>query len=400
MFEHMLYGFLGMISTLYLTRSFRALAKSPVRHATTFSIQNLLHPPNTTTAQLLSERAIPNERLRRAFRLTNTFVSPSVDIHRAFVGRAASLLRTAQAQGKGWQHFQEAATQAVQASLPNSACDFDAFVEGVTLRTILVGFLDVGWTSFAEEDITIVATHITRLWSLSKRPEPIPLSQLDTLNFHLRRLIPDEQAYPNPLDFVIPVWETLWRVVVTVLAHVHNDDRGRHIFADFHQNPTDIQFRAYESDQTPSPSVQAFVAEAMRLHPPSKHIGRAKRYPHPLLSMLPSCVSAAFPQLLGPMCHDSADIETVQRSGVWGSDCTMFDPTRHHPLRLIQAQEATLLAFGYGKLKCIAAGWAPVAVGVIVAAILDIVDGKTYEIVAGAHIGGREGWEGWSVRLV
>ncbi|KAF8875704.1 hypothetical protein BD779DRAFT_1678116 [Infundibulicybe gibba] len=154
------------------------------------------------------------------------------------------------------------------------------FIQDITLRTMLVGLLQVDSDviDFAPEDVAVVSKLITNLWARSKTSALIPPHLLKTLNMHLRRLIPDEEQYPNPLDFVIPVWETLWRVVATAVYHLMEDPHARLVFARLHDTPTYEQFQLdspapYADPNAKSnatgPSAQDFIAEVMRLYPPA-----------------------------------------------------------------------------------------------------------------------------------
>ncbi|KAG6861786.1 hypothetical protein C0995_012290 [Termitomyces sp. Mi166 len=363
-------------------------------HRTIPALQHLLNPPNASSQDILTSRALPNARLIRAFALTNTFVSRDIGVHKAFVGRAMSLLKAA--TERGWSHFQNIAIDSVEEALPHAdKKDFDAFVQDVTMRVALVAILDidVSLEELDSEDIHVVSTLITLLWSLSKKPDPIPAQLLPRLNYHLRRLIHDENAYPNPLDFVIPIWETMWRVIATSVAYAHNSS---HIFSKLHSSPTMDQFRYFDSTH---PSVEWFVTEVMRLHPPSKRIARASLTPLFPIS-LPSNFTA---KLFGPLLRrECADIGSVLRSKhIWGMDADTFEPLRFHSNRLTWEQEMIKsLPFGYGRFKCVAASWAPMAAGIVSAAILERLQGSDFCLVAGKSIGGREGWSGWSVVAV
>jgi len=139
----------------------------------------------------------------------------------------------------------------------------------VTLRAIIGGLLDptADISLLDSNDICVVAELITDIWLLSKKPDPIPAHLLQTLQDRLRRLVPDHDLYPNPLDFVIPTWETFWRVVAVILAHVENDAEASRAFLDFFENPSSEQFRAATFDGA-APSVRHYVIEALRCIPP------------------------------------------------------------------------------------------------------------------------------------
>lgn len=375
----------------------RARLSKTITYCSTTSIIHLFKPPGATPHDLLVARATPNERLVRAFGLTNTFVSSDSNIHTSFVGHAKHLLRAA--EKRGWSNFQQVAVRAVDTALPTSSLsNFDVFVQDVTLRVALVGLLDVD-VDVAEldpGDIQVVAALITELWALSKKPEPIPNHLLPSLNHHLRRLMTDRDTYPNPLDYVIPVWETLWRVVATTVGHVHRDHLLLDIFGDLQGCPTVPQFRLLK-DQS-RPSAEAIVSEAMRLYPPSKHIFRAA-FVNNFRSVLPSCLQHLVPESFGYVLRECADIGTVLRSNIWGTDAAEFNPSRHHAPSFSPDQgNAMAFVFGYGRHRCVAASWAPMAAAIIIGAILDRVqDGSNHEVIAGPRIGGREGWEGWYI---
>jgi hypothetical protein len=388
----------GLIAlALYFLRQVR-LQKKAIIYCSTASIIRLFRPPNATPHDLLIARATPNQRLVRAFALTNTFVSSDPNIHASFVGHTKHLLRTA--EKRGWSIFQQISVEAVHAALPLTlSLDFDTFVQDVTLRVALVGLLEVD-ADVAEldpDDIQVVAALITELWALSKKPDPIPIHILPRLNDHLRHLVPDKDMYPNPLDYVIPVWETLWRVVATTIAHVHHDRISCDTLGELHSSPTLRQFRLFKDEF--QPSAEALISETMRLHPPSKHIIRAA-FLNTFSSMLPFRFRHFLPKSFGYVLRECADIGTVLReSGVWGPDAAQFKPVRHHSSNIAQDQlDAMAFVFGYGRHRCVAASWAPMAAAIIVAAILDQVqDESGYKLKAGPRIGGREGWEGWSV---
>ncbi|KAG5640739.1 hypothetical protein DXG03_007368 [Asterophora parasitica] len=385
----------GLPSALFYSRKRRL--RDITIHRTISTIQHLLDPPKSTSRERLIARAIPNARLIRAFALTNTFVSDDSDVHTKFVAHATSLLKAAR-----WPHFQQVAADAVEAALlSGSQIPFDAFIQDVTMRVALVGLLGVDTPVQSEldpHDISAVATLITSLWSLSKKSDPIPPDLLPLLNQHLRRLIPDAHAYPNPLDYLIPVWETLWRVVATTVAYAHGDDSGGAVFAELRRLPTIVQFRALKDSQ---PSAEWFVTEAMRLHPPSKHIARSSLV-RPLVSRLLPLVDTLLAMVIAPWVHrECADIEAVLRStDIWGADADTFDTLRYQPERLTQEQEGIRwLAFGHGRYRCVAAAWAPMAAGIISAEVLDRLTGSQPDLrlVEGDHrnIGTREGWKDW-----
>ncbi|KAK0443135.1 uncharacterized protein EV420DRAFT_1485108 [Desarmillaria tabescens] len=366
----MVYRILALLLTSALSGAFYLRIKRPVQHSTISSIHSLLKPANVRLASLLYARARPNERLIRAFALTNTFVKDDELSHARFRNRAQGLLNKA----SDWHRFKRIADYAVLSSLPSTVVRVDTFVQAVTLRVILVGLLgteDAEDASFPPSSIETVSSLITKLWALSKHPKPIDPTLLPLLKRHLHVLVPDTDAYPNPLDFVIPTWET-------TVASRHHDVRTQ-----LHANPCITQFRFHGCD----PSAESIITEAMRLHPPSKHISRLVSS---LPSFLPRWMSSRFFETL-----HVADIWAVHYSpAIWGSTVETFDPSRH-TMRTPEQEEA-FLAFGYGRLQCVAKNWAPMAAATILSSILAGVD-ENYRVKAGRGIGGRDGWDGWEI---
>ncbi|KAF8959734.1 hypothetical protein BDZ97DRAFT_1922708 [Flammula alnicola] len=385
-------GTLPIVLTLLYQRSVFTFKKKATYDRLVHRVKDILHPSSLTLQEMLYERAESNQRLIRALGLSNTFVSAEEAVHKDFVTRARRLLSAA--QRKGWHHFQTIAREAAQWQLQCSQQPFDSLIQNITLVTILAGILGVEGPiqSFPHEDIALVANNITALWALSKKPDPIPSHLLEQLTEHLRRLVPDEETFPVPLDFVVPAWETLWRVVATTVAYSHDNDEIRGAFAAFSACPTDETFRGGEASG--NVDVKSVIAEAMRLHPPSKHIGRSTQR-----EWCPPFVARWLPSRIIRV-NQNADIAALLRSDdVWGPDADAFLPRRHDPQHILPQQRETLtFAFGHGPLRCVAASWAPMAAAVISGAVLDHIGSSGHVLVTGPHIGGRAGWNGWLLK--
>jgi hypothetical protein len=64
-----------------------------------------------------------------------------------------------------------------------------------------------------------------------------------------------------------------------------------------------------------------------------------------------------------------------------------------------EQNEALGWVFGYGKLRCVAATWAPMAAAVVAGIVVEGIEEGGMEVVRGeGGVGGREGWKGWVVR--
>jgi len=420
------------------------------------------YKPNIDINILLHERAIPNARLVRALGLTNTFVSDSLEVHRNFVRRALGMLH--RARGRGWDWAAQVARGAVgsggledrgsithvapQDSEEDHIIKFDTLIQNTTLLVVLVVLLgqdeslfepsasdaSSNCTSdssacFTRSDIECVAKNITLLWGLSKLPEAISPHILEEMNGALKRLTKGQQrgddngeedkgvdgdleGSDNPLDFVIPTWETLWRVVATTVAYAYTcgDDESeilKEALVEFVKDPTEAQFRRASNTNTllnaDTMDVRCIVAECMRLHPPSKHIGRSKV--RAWWSFVLRIFPASWTRYPWGNSHltrvkVNADVGALLRcQKIWGADAASFMPRRHLPLQATNEQkEAMGWVFGYGRLKCVAAKWAPMAVGVVAGAVVERMEREGMVVVkGGGGIGGRGGWEGWWV---
>ncbi|EKM83228.1 hypothetical protein AGABI1DRAFT_29914, partial [Agaricus bisporus var. burnettii JB137-S8] len=383
------------------------------------SITTLLNPPRTSLNQLLQERASANHHLSRTLNLTNTFVDADPDVHTRFVQHSHTLLK--HANSSGWARFQETCSQAVDLSLNEypslilsdttngEDIPFDHFVQIVVLRTILAGLLDIG-KDVDELDIRSLAsvtTIINQLWTYSKSPgntnKETSSSLSQRLQSHLRQLVPPESGLSNPIDFVVPTWETLWRVCATLIARIQEDQSYEDVFHEFLHAETPINRQFNVSVNPYGFSVRDFVVESMRLHPPVKRISRFQT--HSTSSNDHHHIFRSSP-IPGPT-RVVADIEKVLRDPeIWSEDAPFFNPRRHREQlqskvgvhEQIRAQAETLkLVFGHGPLRCVAASWAPVAAAVIGATIVGQIREGGFEVVVGDRIGGRVGWGGWKV---
>lgn len=381
-----------LLLLLLLTRTYQSYAAKNINESThdhlLRNIKNILHPDGASLQTLLTERAYSNKRLIRALALSNTFVSEDRDIHAAFVTRARRLL--SHTQRNGWAHFQSIARDAIQWQLQSADAQtttdmeysFDKVLQNITLYVVLQGILQIeNVAASSYEDVDVVASSITKLWALSKKTEPIPPHILVDLMVHLRRLVPDEDDFPAPLNFIVPTWETLWRVVATIVAYSHDSDGIQQAFQTFNACPKDDTYRAIEDGNTIN--VKGVVTEALRLNPPSKRIGRSKasRWCPPSLTAW------------APWTIVKANVEALLHCDIWGPDAKAFLPDRHNSDSAAEQREAMSFVFGYGPLRCIAASWAPVAAAVIAGVVLE-----EYTVVSGKDIGERDGWQGWKLK--
>jgi Cytochrome P450 len=353
-------------------------------------IATLLDPPHSPTPLLLSARARPNERLARAFGLGNSFVSADTRVRKEFIARARELLRK---HTQRFAAFPDAARDTVTGVASHllrsyhhqNATPFARFVQVVTMRLVVFSLLGGDIPQDTGEDVIFVVDTINELWASSKtHPTHTQAGVLERLNGHLSQWLP---TYERPIDFIIPAYETMWRVVAVTVARAGRDRMARAAFSAYLNSPVE-QYKRFDNG---GPSVEAFLCEVLRLHPPSRRLARAT----PQFTSFPRWTQAA---------DDVADLEALHQDiDTWGQEGHVFDPMRFHPDRLSQEQHRSFIPFGYGPLRCIAFKEAPHFAAIVAASILEVVRvdepcGR-YRLVCGERLGRREGWEGWAIEV-
>ncbi|KIY46253.1 hypothetical protein FISHEDRAFT_47605 [Fistulina hepatica ATCC 64428] len=339
-------------------------------------------------------RARANVHLRVLPFHTNTFISEDTDIHHQFVSAMCKLIKAP----TNWISVRDIATPAVRDILHGTeSVPFDFFVGQVTLQTICSGLLQSPPAPGIDYRVHLHAAvrGITQLWIASKAAQPTQLyiTTSNTLHDDLRALLPDIAHFPNPIDYIIPTYETMCRVVATLIAHTCHDPHRCQTLYNLYDQPTSQQF-AHRGIRTGEPRVSARdrVWETLRVHPPTKRIGRV---------MPDSSFICRMFGLTRDVLH-RADIEAAHTANVWGEEPGRWRPERFIPGEGGAESSPHLLAFGYGPGACIAREWAPMAAGVIAVAILYGLEDPSgqYKIVKRPCVGDREGWEGWEVMKV
>ncbi|OJA19213.1 hypothetical protein AZE42_06775 [Rhizopogon vesiculosus] len=348
-------------------------------HTTVGAVHALLEPRNTGDAADIASRIFPHAHLG---------LTPSSDVlnpssHDTFVAEVGGLTASfsSHKSAEGWKELVKRADKCTERFLPRRDVDFVAFIQSVTLCTILVGFYNIDPESLSPLDIAFVTNGLN---CHSDRANPFNVTELSAMMERIYRWVGGEHA-PGALEIIFPAYESMWRLAAMTLDYVNKDQHMRNAFLDFSENPTERQFRAFKVKDT-KPSVEAIIKEVLRLHPPMRHIMRKRKHPW-------------WKQIFYPS-QEMADIASAHRSSAYGAQPENFDAMRFHPSQPITP---SLLAFGHGGLECIAKKWAPMATALIVAKVIDKVDdvrfilaGNAFETSVGHNI--RTGWDGWVIR--
>lgn len=171
----------------------------------------------------------------------------------------------------------------------------------------------------------------------------------------------------NPLNLIIPGFETLWRVVLRLFIVLYDQEGYKHILLDFVQSPTPTQFKLELGQERIS--AEFVVKEALRLYPPTRRIRR-------LYQFVDSSSSETF----------AADVEAYQLdTAVWGADALQFKPDRWKKTSGAAGENRRLLAFGSRPFLCPASqDFGPMAIGLLVGVLLGVFGGNGVQWVLGS----------------
>ncbi len=225
-----------------------------------------------------------------------------------------------------------------------------------------------------EGHISTITENINKLWIQSKGTGTPVKSDKDDLEEALAQVIPQTRfSIPseNPMNLILPAYETLWRVVLSgflQVAFVNGvSPTLRPVLAQFLTNPTIATRKETFTDSgTSRVSVDFIAKEALRLYPSVKRVYREF-------------------DMSNEKGHQNvaADIETCQRSTeLWGSDAERFDPSRWSDAS--NAAEDSFMAFGVSPFVCPAkADFGPMLIGILVAAFAHHVSSEDWHVKLG-----------------
>ena len=314
----------------------------------------------------LKSRATPNQRLVRAFGIDNAFTTTDGDYYRHFRRRVELLLKIDEQR---WKRLAHTATELTRSGLQDCMVDhmgmevwLVSFVQRMVLKFSMHVLFDVPLVDLDDDDVATIAEKINSLWLSSKSSKPAESLHSDQqeLRAALKNIFPQtgETARENPLNLILPAYETMWRVVLRCFLEVrfrtHNDGRAfRQILANFLANPSRATFET-ATPEAGGISAAFIVDEALRLYPPTRRIYRQQT------------VVGSRPLLV------AADIEHLQSDPrIWGEDASSFRPSRW--IGLSKECRQAFLPFGSKPFTCPAKGdTGPRMIGVLVAALLAV----------------------------
>jgi hypothetical protein len=330
-------------------------------------------------------RAVPNHRLKLAFGIDNAFTRMNSSEVASFVTTARNAINLQREDWVAVSHFaRNTATDWIQIgfSKQDNLCgifhhgtqnpdthriNVTSMVQVLTLRCVfLVIFRELDQSKVGDLSLLKLARSINRVWiasKLSPDDQQVPRFEDDAQLqealfeiFGIRNVSPSH----NPLNLILPSFETMWRVVLRAVLEIGAGSGAEHpawktaIIA-FAMNTTKEQFErnpySTRSSSKPffnkddlagdalsvksSPSARDLVLETLRLYVPTRRVHRAYRWSHEMGS------------------HEilSADIEGCHlQPEIWRDDANEFNPNRWSALTPEQKQ--AFLPFGCVPFEC------------------------------------------------
>ncbi|SMR52634.1 unnamed protein product [Zymoseptoria tritici ST99CH_3D1] len=289
-------------------------AKVVQRPGSEAQLKNLIPP--------FESRAKPNKRLVHAFGINNCFTTAEPQRCTTFRLEATRLIRL---RGPEWKELSQTVLQVVKHSVPlqtQAKSNLFNLMQIVTMKSILGPLCGFDSSrSDVDGELQTLAKEINRQWLDSKEglEKETEFANQPKLKSALKAIAPTWDGLDdthNPLNFILPGYETLWRVVlrgfleVMYRANERDSANWRHALEDFALNPTLAQLDKVHTDYG-KVSTCMIVEETLRLYPPTRRIYRT------------------FKVAEDEEFEAAADIEGLHRSAAaWGNDALFFNPSR------------------------------------------------------------------------
>jgi len=315
----------------------------------------------------LASRANPNQRLVRAFGIDSAFTTVDDKWRKEFRNDATKIMTGLELVD--WKRIAEFAKTLVHEREIGLAYggsedrfELDNFVRTLSLKITLHVFFKLSPEQLndfgVEHAIEQTTSCINTLWIESKTSIEVSKEKKQKL-WEALDSITDMGSKPrkNPLNFILPAYETLWRVVLSCFIEVTFRKGAQQMWRDelghFLDDPTGASFENASSDSPPtSVAVKFIVNEALRLYPSTKSVYRELK-----------TEGNETPELV------VADIEQCQRlPEIWGLEPERFMPARWEAFT--QETQRSLMTFGAGGFVCPAKPkYGPFMIAILVAAL-------------------------------
>ncbi|CAD6453878.1 a224b17d-638c-43d7-8bf8-bc86673d8751 [Sclerotinia trifoliorum] len=309
----------------------------------------------------LQSRAPPNQRLVSVFFISNAFTTTDKVVYNSSVAEAKDLLKTSNDDSLGLAD--DTLRLAREISLPASSTEpihLNSLIQLVCFRFVLLKFFpSTTVVPCSNSSILRITGLINALWISSKcscSSGRSHVSMQDSLQHEIDSLFPRlEKENKNPLNIILPAYETLWRVVlrcfleVSFLSPSEVTTQWKKIIHEFLRNISQENF----SERKGRCSAQDIVFESLRLYPPTKRIYRQNQRDGWIAAI---------------------DIEYLQRTEeIWGTDGSEFRPERWSELESSgdKAYKEAWMPFGKVSFQCPASKVAPMMIAMLVGCLVE-----------------------------
>ncbi|KAK0704904.1 hypothetical protein B0H67DRAFT_613434 [Lasiosphaeris hirsuta] len=350
------------------------------------------HSSSTKEGKLLY-RAQANHRLVSAFGIDNSLTTYSTDVHEKFVKLSSKLINNS---SRRWPELYLVAEGFLERNVENAAAERGQIrladcVRCLCLIVVLVDAYNINLEGISPDVFLTITREINRQWLESKCDTDAPKSDLlasSLRGLHLKKKLGagvdiSEDTPEEALGFIMPQYETLWRVVLLTFVTA------------YHRQARTEDVRRGESvpgclgNPVKEKEALKLAKEGLRLFPSNKRIYRA------------ACGDEK--QLI------SADVEASHRnSRVWGPNALKFRPERFDNLSKLQGK--AYFPFSLSPNRCPAiAGFGNRMVTMLVVALGTTLSPKTGKILFNDELldgnpeeplpTGRDDMESWALLL-
>ena len=333
-------------------------------------------------------RGKPNKRLVTAFGVDNAFTTSNEEYRIVF--RKYARIKLGKIVDARWKGIAEIASKLVHQKIEGERSQFKGegmslvpFVQTITLSISLHVLFGLDPHGLEEELVSLATEEINKLWIASKK-DPMDADTVaerkTSLEDALRKLSPDFDFTPQatPLNYILPAYETMWRIVLHTFIEVSFRDaplafQWRETLQLFLNDPTKQEF--IDLPKETQVSVEFMVQEALRLYPPTRRVHREFKFAETEKSIILK-----------------ADIEKCHRDeSVWGSDSKRFLPSRWN--KLDDEAHKSFMPFGGGEFRCPARhSFGPRMIGVLVAVFAGAIPSDEWRITESGGAGTDVEW--------
>ncbi|PYI09608.1 cytochrome P450 [Aspergillus sclerotiicarbonarius CBS 121057] len=326
--------------------------------------RNLLSP--------LKSRALSNSKIQAAFGIHNAFTSGETDFVAQFVARAKEFINV---KADDWDKMARQLQDAAQVWVehPDGEVHLASMAQSLTLRFMMLTVFKFKFNPphTTNSYLAGFARAIHQAWVLARDESRL-------IRFHHNHVLRDNitaffpaydftQATGNPLNYILPGFETTWRVVLRMFLEIRRARNQDWIdtLVFFAYDPTKAQFH----DKAHGISVEHLVMEGLRLYPPTRHIHRTFHFDNEKQNTVEEV-------------SYSADIEACHLSKkIWGRDALEYNPYRW--AKLTKEQNDAFMAFGSAPFECPAKPvFGPRMIGLLVSTMVSEVEERgTWRLV-------------------